>query len=120
VKVLATLLVLPMLLVSVAAADLSGVWTLALNPDLGGEPDSFDCTFKQDGRKLTITCRTAPPFSGEVNDQRVTWHVTTGRNGEITATFDGALDRRATTITGMWRFTDQGVKHEGKFEAKQQ
>ena len=51
---------------ALAAADLSGAWTLNLDPDFGGEPDSVACTFTQDGVKLTIRCGAGAPGDGEV------------------------------------------------------
>lgn len=116
-KLLVALLV-PLLSTTLTAADVSGVWTLAFDPDFGGtRGTSHDCTFKQDGRTLTGTCGGEAPITGEVNDQKVTFRINTGKNNELTATFVGELDRRATTIKGTWHLVDQNGKRDGKFTA---
>jgi hypothetical protein len=53
-KKLVVLLALSVFWVPLAAADVSGTWTLRLNPDFSGHQQSVNCTFKQDGQKLTI------------------------------------------------------------------
>ena len=119
-KMLLALLAVPVLFVTLAAADLSGVWTLYFNPDFGGEQgQSATCTFKQDGTNLKIQCGSGAPITGEVNGQKVTFRVPTGQHDELTATFTGDLDRQATTMTGTWHLVDQNKKDlNGKFDAK--
>jgi hypothetical protein len=105
------------LFVSVAAADVSGVWTLNFEQDFGGHPGTSDCTFKQDGKTLTVRCghsQTSSP--GEVNGRRLSCQTKTGLHDELTATFIAELDEQATTLTGTWRLPDR----EGKFSAKKQ
>jgi hypothetical protein len=104
--------------VVVTAADLSGAWTLELNPDCGGHQDAVECTFKQNGPKLTIACAGGPPLSGEVDRSRVTFSIPTGRNNELTALFTGELDQREVTITGTWQLTDDAGRRNGKFTAR--
>ena len=117
---LLALLVLPSLYVTLAAADLSGVWTLYFNPDFGGEQgQSANCTFKQDGTNLKIQCGSAALITGEVNGQKVTFRVPTGQHDELTATFTADLDAQGTTMKGTWHLVDQQRKDlNGKFEAK--
>jgi hypothetical protein len=90
-----------LLATTLAAADLSGVWTLSWEPDLGGNFDAYDCTFKQHDRMLTVYCRDdpAPTMTGDVDQQKVTLRFKTGRDGSQTATLNGALDRAGTSIT---------------------
>src|SRR5437763_9429685 len=76
---------------TLTAGDLSGRWTLTLDPDFSGNPETLDCSFKQDGSKLTVDCGSGPPFSGEVNDRNVTLQFKTGENGQSTAKLTGAL-----------------------------
>src|SRR5437899_12300958 len=66
-----------------AAADLTGVWTLDLDPDFGGVRDAVECTFKRDVEVLTADCGDGPAITGEVSDQKVTFRVKTGRNNEL-------------------------------------
>src|SRR5438876_5970796 len=84
------------------AADLSGRWTLNLEPDFSGHPDSLDCTIKQTGVKLAADCGGETPISGEVNGQDVTLQLKTGADGRVTATLTGVLNRAETTVTGKW------------------
>jgi len=105
-----------------SAADLSGKWTLSLNPDFSGNPDSVDCTFKQDGTKLTVRCgipaENRSLITGEVNGEHVTLQVPTGEQDDVTATFTGTLNAESSTIKGTWHLGDaQGAK-DGKFTAK--
>src|SRR3989442_10483773 len=102
-----------------AAADLSGVWTLSWEPDFGGNFDTYDCTFKQSDRTLTVTCREDPPIAGEVNGQKVTLRFKAGRDGSQTATLTGDVDQRGTTITGTWHLSEP-ENRDGKFVARKQ
>jgi hypothetical protein len=118
-KVLIALLTVPALCVTLAAADLSGVWTLNFDADFGGHPGSADCTFKQDGARLQIQCGSGAPTTGKINEQKVTFQTKTGLHNELTATFTADLDRQGTTMKGTWHLVDQDKKDlNGKFEAK--
>jgi opacity protein-like surface antigen len=100
------------------AADLSGRWTLTLDPDFSGNPSTVDCTFKQDGSKLTVDCGGAA-IAGEVDGQKVTLRFLTGKDASLTATLTGELNQAATTLTGMWHLSAP-ENRDGKFEAKKQ
>jgi len=99
---------------ALAAADLSGVWTLAWNPDFGGRADAYDCTFRQDGARLTVECD-GGTFTGEVDARTVTLRLKTGRDGSETATLTGELDQAGTRIAGTWHLSEQN--RDGKFTA---
>ena len=103
---------------SLAAADLSGTWSLELDPDFSGNQDTVGCGFAQDGNKLAIKCSGAE-FAGEVNDRRVTWQFMTGPNNAIRATFSGVLDDQSRTISGTWHLASDPPK-DGKFKAKKE
>jgi hypothetical protein len=87
-----------------SGADLSGRWTLTLDPDFSGNPDTQDCTLEQSERKLTSECDGGPPISGDVQDERVTLQFKTvapdGRSA--TATMTGVVNQAGTTIKGTW------------------
>ena len=101
-----------------AAADVTGIWSLELDPDFSGNQDTVGCGFRQDGNKLAIKCEDAE-FAGEVNDQRVTWQFMTGPNKKVRATFSGLLDDGATTISGTWHLAGDPPQN-GKFRAKKE
>jgi hypothetical protein len=100
------------------ATDLTGMWSLDLKPDFGGNDDNIACTFQQDGAKLTANCGGGPNISGEVRDRTVTLLIKTGPKNEFVARFVGELDQSETTIDGTWRLEDDTGKREGKFTAK--
>jgi hypothetical protein len=84
---------------SVAAADLTGR------------------SFVQDGEKLINNCGAGPNISGEVQGQKVTFRVPTGRSDEFTAVFVGTLDTRGIAISGTWELVDRNGRRQGKFIA---
>ena len=93
---------LPVLTMTLGAADLSGVWTLELNPDFSGNQDSVACGILHEGSKLTLNCGGGPSVVGEVADQNVTWRSMVGPKNEFTVTFRGTLDKTEKAITGTW------------------
>lgn len=65
---------------SVAAADVSGVWSLRLTTSDGESAPRASVTLKQDGERLTGSCvigDTDQEFTvvGQVTDTAVTWQV---------------------------------------------
>lgn len=110
-----------LLAVTPGAADLSGVWTVNWEPDFGGNLDAYDCTFKQNGRTLVVNCREdpTPTMTGEVDEQKITLRLKTGRDGTQTATLTGELDQSGTTITGAWHISEP-ENRDGKFVARKQ
>src|SRR2546425_25237 len=102
-----------------AAADLSGVWIFQLDPDFDGGRTRVECSFKQDGRRLSADCGSVSPMSGEIADRRVTLELTTGERQELTVVITGELDAQETTITGKWHLiAETGKDRDGKFEAR--
>ena len=116
-KLLVSFVVVLLLAAPTFAADLTGRWILTLDPDLSGNPATVDCTFKQDGTKLTVNCNGAA-ITGEVDAQKVTLRFQTGKDGSLTVTLTGELDQAGTTVTGMWHLSPEN--RDGKFEAKKQ
>lgn len=86
-----------------APAPVSGAWKVA--GDIMGYPVDQLCTFAQDGKKLTGSCKSSDDkanveINGEVDDKKATWSFKTEYNGEaITVTFKGTLDD-ATHLKG--------------------
>ena len=101
-----------------AAADLSGVWSLELDPDFSGNPDTVGCGFQQSGNTLVINCGGAE-FAGEVNNEQVTWQFMTGPDKATTATFRGVLDSEGKSISGTWHLASE-PPHDGRFKAKKE
>ena len=97
-------------------ADLSGRWTLNLDPDFSGNPETLDCTLKQTDATLTADCGGGTPISGEVKEKNVTLRFKTGEDGRATATLTGLLDEGETTVTGKWHLDPDN--RDGKFRLK--
>ena len=100
----------------VAAANLTGLWSLDLMPDFGGTDDNVGCSFLQDGDKLTLNCGAGPDITGEVQGRKITIRVPTGPKNELVGMLVGELDEREATISGTWKLAknDRGPS-EGKF-----
>lgn len=77
-------------------ASVSGAWKVT--GDISGYPVDLVCTFAQDGKKLTGSCKSADSspatdITGEVDDKKVTWALKTEYNGEpITVNFKATVD----------------------------
>ena len=83
----------------VAAADISGNWTLT--GDVVGNPISMKCSLKQEGTKVTGTCthegRDASPTTGTVEGDKVTL---THSVDVYDLTFTATLDAAGTSMKG--------------------
>jgi hypothetical protein len=106
------------LAVAVAAADLTGAWSLELDPDFSGNPDTVACGFSQNGHKLAIRCGGAE-FAGEVNNEEVTWQFMTGPDRSTPATFRGVLGGEGKSISGTWHLATDPPR-DGKFKARKE
>ena len=106
---------------SPAPASVAGAWKVT--GDIMGYPVDTLCTFAQDGKKLTGSCKNAgeskaTDINGEVEEKKVTWSLKTEYNGqEITVTFKGAL-AEATQFKGD--IDVQPLNVSGTFEAKKE
>jgi|SRR5919198_1763631 hypothetical protein len=116
-RILNTFFVWLVLAAPAAATDLTGQWSLDLQPDFSGNDDNVGCSFLQKDERLTLNCGAGPDITGEVHGGMVTWLIKVGRSREFTATFTGELDRKETTISGTWRLTDDTGIRQGKFTA---
>src|SRR5205807_643989 len=99
---------------ALSTADLSGRWTLSLDPDFSGNPDTLDCTLKQTDARLTADCGGGTPISGDIKERNVTLQFKTGEDGRATATLTGVLDEAETTVTGKWHLDPD--KRDGNFQ----
>ena len=110
----------------VKPADVTGAWSVDLDPDFGGNSDTIGCTFKQDGQNVTGECghggsEPPAPLAGRMQDETFTFEFKTGRKSEQTAAFTARIDDAASTMKGEWRFVDdQGNDHRGKFSGRRQ
>jgi hypothetical protein len=117
-----TLLLAVMMVANLVAADMTGTWTFNMN-DFSGHPRSFDCTFKQEGTKLTGVCGEEEPrpvkITGTVKGSKVNFQHQTGKKNESTAHYSGDLSEAATTLKGKWRVVnpDDGKEMSDDFTA---
>jgi hypothetical protein len=110
-----------MIVVNLAAADMTGVRTFNMN-DFSGYPRTFDCTFKQQGAELTGECgepHEAVKITGTVKGSKVNFQYQTGKKNEITAHYSGDLDEAGRTLKGKWRVVnpDDGKEMSDDFTA---
>jgi len=121
-KLFLNVLMLPVFLTTVAAADLTGGWTLEFQIDASTNIYAGECAFNQEGERLSGSCgsgQTTPvPVSGTLKGRTANFQFTTGIDAGYTATFSGQLDEKETSMKGSWRFVDQeGNKGQGTFTA---
>ena len=89
----------------VAAADVSGVWSLRLMTSDGESAPRVSVKLKQDGDRLTGSCvigDTDEKFTvvGQVIDEVVTWRCTS--KGPVAASFSGTINSTGREMTGSW------------------
>ena len=90
---------------SVAAADVSGVWSLRLTTSDGESAPRVSVTLKQDGERLTGSCvigDTDEKFTvvGQVIDEVVTWRCAS--KGPVEASFSGTINSTGREMAGSW------------------
>jgi hypothetical protein len=103
--------------------DLSGWWTITMDPGLRGNPASSECRFRQTKNSLTVKCHngavSGSNLSGTATGSRVTWRTPTVEKApHLLVTWTGDVDRSGTAMQGTWRFvvtTDE--TRTGKFTA---
>jgi hypothetical protein len=110
------------LVVNIAAADVSGTWALEFQRNGSDALYQADCSFKQEGDRLTGSCLSGyegiVPVRGNAKDTAVTFQFPTSAESGTMATFNGQLDAKETLIKGTWTFVDsRGSKGEGTFSA---
>ena len=106
----------------VAAADVGGTWGLEFQRNGSEAVYQADCSFKQEGERLSGSClsgfESLVPVSGNAKGTTITFQFPTGIESGTTATFTGQLDAEEAMIKGTWRFVDErGDKGEGTFSA---
>jgi hypothetical protein len=113
----ATMKTLTGLLMGLLAADISGAWTLRYDKDFSGHPATHECTFQQQGEKLTATCDGGGKFAGSVKDGKVALEAKTGKNNEIVVRYTAVVNQEASFMKGVWQYVDPSDKTEksGRF-----
>jgi hypothetical protein len=88
-------------------ADVSAHWELHADFDDRSIPGAFaDCTFKQDGPRLSGRCENAT-LTGEIKGETVTWQLTLAGTRD-TMRFTGMLDDDDTVIVGRFSYPGKG------------
>ena len=102
--------------------SVSGTWKVS--GDVGGNPVDQVCTFTQEGKKLTGSCKSAAAdkpteITGEADDKKVSWQFNTEYNGEkLTVAFTGTLDASGSQLKGGIDVQPMAVS--GTFSAQKQ
>ncbi len=87
-----------------AAANLTGTWTLKYEKDFSGHPGSHACTVQQHGEQLSGTCGGEVKLTGRVKNGKVTFEHQTGRNHEITVHYSAVLNKDGSAMKGTWQY----------------
>jgi hypothetical protein len=109
--------------IALMAGDVSGKWTLHYDQDFSGHPATHQCTLRQQGEKLTATCDDgAVTLTGHLQDRKVTFEHTTGKNNEIVVRYTGMLNQEGSFMKGGWQYVDPHDKKEktGRFAFEKQ
>lgn len=128
-KLRLALFVVPVLVMLVSAADVSGVWDMSFKADWTSIPDLV-CTFSQKGQELTGSCKAAGERNGKMVDltggkvdgDRVScqWNVVTPDGETWTYALTGTLDANGTMMKGAFKLSSRFSGGEGSFTAKKQ
>jgi len=109
-KLLCSLIILIALPVLAEDPSINGSWKLSLN--VNGNTYPMSCTFKQEGDKLTGSCKgaeAANEVKGEVQGQKLKWQHQVPYNGEmLTLTYSGSL-ASAAELKGTVDVQPQGI-----------
>ena len=100
------------------AANLTGRWSVALDPGFADNPITMMCDLTQDGRELTLECDDVPVVEGTLDGQAVKFVIMTGRDNLLPARFSGILEAGDTVIRGTWRLEDTTGNRIGRFRAE--
>ena len=109
---------------SIAVEDVSGQWTLRMDPDFRGNPGPpVECTFKQKGTELTVKCGSGAEMKGTVRGRTVTWgYEKTGippmTEDRLVVTHTTEINDSGTELKGTWRVTSGVMDKSGKVGAK--
>ena len=107
-----------------APADLSGQWTLTMDPDFKGRRTVVECDLKQRREEFTIKCgATGQEMQGKVSGSQVTWGFTKSSvhpmpEDRLVLTYAADVKDSGASLKGTWRLTSSVVNEKGNFEAK--
>ncbi len=105
-------LTVPLLLVPLCAADISGSWKMSFKASWTTIPDLV-CTLSQKGERLEGTCKAGGDAKGvDLNDGRInaervswTWKLVVPDGVTWTFVFAGTLDADGTAMNGVVSLT---------------
>ena len=123
-------LVMAVGLMSVAAADVSGIWKMNLTADWTTIPELV-CTFSQKGKALSGGCREAAGKSdgklveiadGRVDAETVSWQMkgATSDGEPFTYSLTGTMDAKETMMKGSFKVSSRFIMGQGSFTAAKQ
>ena len=128
-KLRLALFVVPAIVISVFAADISGIWEMSLKANWTSIP-SLICTLSQNGQELTGSCKAVGESngtdvhlsSGRVDGDRVSceWNVVTPDGETWTYALTGTLDAKGTMMKGAFKLSNRSSGGGGSFTATKQ
>ena len=128
-KVRLALFMLPVLIASVSAADVSGTWTMTLSADWTRIP-GLVCSFAQKGQELSGTCKAAADpggkgtdlIDGSVDGDKFScrWNIVTPDGEPWTYALTGTVDANGMMMKGSFKLSSRLSEGEGSFTAQKQ
>jgi hypothetical protein len=98
--------------------DLSGGWTLTMDPDFSGNRAVSDCRIKQTDSKLSVRCGDGAEVPGTIKDAKVVWGFSAPAGERYgAATWTGVVAPSHRAIEGTWHLSVAGGDLDGKFSA---
>jgi hypothetical protein len=127
-KLRLALFAVPVLVTSVFAAEISGLWEMSLKADWTSIPELV-CNFSQKGQELRGSCRAARDpggkpvelTAGKVDGDSVScqWNIVTPDGETWTYALSGTVDPNGTAMKGSFKLSSRsGGGGEGSFTAK--
>lgn len=116
-KMLAVLVVMSAAGIS-AAPNLTGTWSITMDPDFRGNPAVIECTVRQQRAALTVKCGDGVEMKGELQGRKATWRTPPMTENQIVATYIADTNVAGTTLEGRWTLVGGVLNEKGKFRGK--
>jgi hypothetical protein len=96
--------------------DLSGDWTLSMNPDFRGNRATVECTLKQTERKISVKCGKGVEMNGDLDGEHFMFRTPSVGDDHLVATYTGIV-RSPTSLKGSWVLSGRDLNEHGEFSA---
>ena len=101
-----------------ATPNLTGTWSITMDPDFRGNPAVIECTVRQQRAALTVKCGDGVAMKGELQGRTATWRTPPMTANEIVATYIADTNAAGTTLEGRWTLVGGALNEKGRFHGK--